>query len=63
MKITTCAALLALLAFTVSSRAEDDQIPVRVVVLVTFQFGAEVNPHKASLASVAWAKVMRHLSY
>lgn len=54
MKITACAGLLALLAFTVSSRAEDDQIPVRVVVLVTFQFGADNDPNGGELGN--WVK-------
>jgi purine nucleoside permease len=44
MKSLHCAALIAVAFLTGSVRAEDDKIPIRVVVITTFQFGADNDP-------------------
>jgi purine nucleoside permease len=44
MKSLHCAALIAVTFLTGSVRAEDDRIPIRVVVVTTFQFGADNDP-------------------
>jgi purine nucleoside permease len=53
MKAILCAAL-ALAFFVGSSKAEDDQIPVRVVVLTTFQAGADDDPTAGEFGN--WVK-------